>query len=991
MLALLFSIFMVPVQAQVEAAGWFTHLQGRLGGESRCTPASIAEARQLDCNINNYNYNGDPGRYPDQADQLTEELFFQSIAQRSHRSSQCHLQALDVYSTDAAEQARFNQWARDAFRNIEEELRYYVRLRSEYREEIMWRRMALDHHDVSEAQWNSRRRIAELEQKVAELNLSMKALTAKVPLGNHAAVSEALIRLAEREQVSDADFRTAYRDKLQELRGEINRSVRYFNENRNADGTYRIDKDLKINFANSGQIDTAFESMNEGEAFSNSLQCRIEARYRTGHQITEIFKMVALAGATVLASEVVIPIRAGAAALSAASAAARITYMGAEFTLLALNGAVAATTISDVVRSCAGPTVLVSGQSDQNMACDPHGRLNGMLQEASSAACAADILFTAAPGLMEARRGFLAVRNARLAREVAAPVEMDEIVVTGTRPRGRVQRAEDSAGEGVNRRASTRVADGAPAQPPRARATLPPTPARPEPPVVRDTARAEARPAETRVLTPRALAAERTRFTDEFVNRHFATEAQNRSWITLAEDPPAGTRFFDVENSAMKRLNDTLLDKNFVTAVTNQHKQILSDMMEALGRRFPGVELIRYSDFKAMRYGIRPRPPATQLPAGFEEQLARTFREANAEFARRLGARGLAPAGENPADWFRAGFAESADEATLASRYARGSAGENRLRHFSDADLQQNMEDVRRMGEHFRANLQRSLENTDLMEASSVAGKLIPRREVFEAARKTRTAEELREFLRRTTGQEVTLSQATELRSYTELVDEFSPGIHVATREVASLADSPVGGFSIDFAGMGAFNGQATADALANSTSIRSALAEARISERGVTALFNHRKQQVQAAVEDVLRRHGIDSEIVASGDDMVVRPSRPVPPEVRREIAAELARRVDPASVRLSHVGEGVESGSERMIMATMGEACEKWIRKAAQGVVAAATLNQTLMLVEVSGTSSANFSANLVLGEGRTPLTAAERGQLQRISADAVRAGCH
>ncbi|AGH96421.1 hypothetical protein [Pseudobdellovibrio exovorus] len=975
-------LFLNTAFAQVEEAGWFTHLQGSLGGESRCTPASIAEVQQLDCNINNYNFRGDVSQFPDQADHLAEEIFFQSITERSHNSSRCHLDALNSYATNQAEHERFNQWSLSAFRVIEDELRYYVQRKAELKSEIAARRMTFDKMDYSRAQVLSRQRVMELESEVYNLNLAIKSLSAKVPLGNHKDVSESLEDLVKRDPVSDETFLRKYSDELSGLRRSIRRSVEYFDRNRNSNGTYVVDKDMKISFANSGQVDAAFESMNDREAFSDGLQCRIDSRYRKGHQITEMFKMIALAGATILAAEVVIPIRAGAAALSAASAAARLTYLGAEFSLLALNGAVAAAVIQDVVRSCNGPTVLMSGQSAPNNTCNPRGRLNGMLQEASNAECAANILFAAAPGLMQARRGYLALKNTRMASQaIEAPIiTVEEIVVTAPR-RSRAA----SSGSGDVATASGSRGSGSTVRPSRGAA------GRAEPPVA---GRADAETTSTGGVGATARTTQtREQFSDEYVNRTYASSTQNQRWIDVAGDTPSGTsmRFFDVENAAMKHLNDTLLDKNLVTSLTNLHKEMLSEGMETLIRRYPTVEFLPYSDFKAMRYALRPRPPATQLPAGLEDDLAQLFTTTNERFASRLSASGLTPAGENPSTWFRSGFASSADEATLTSRYARSDGADaNRMRRFSDDDLRQNLENIRSEGERYRSGLQTSLASSGLMEPSSVAGKMIPRREVFDAARKTKNTDELREFIRRTTGQEVTVQQAEDIRRYTNLVDEFSPGIHVAQREVASLADSPAGGFSIDFAGLGSFNGQATADALANSTNIRNAVLNARNSERRVTDLFRERKDRVESTVREVLARHRIQADIVASGDDMVVRPTTAIPTEVRREIAEALSREIDPASIRMSHVGDNIASGNERMIMATLGEACEKWIRKAAQGVVSASTLSQTLMLVEVSGTSSTNFSTNLVLGEGRTPISAADRASLQRISGQAVQAGC-
>jgi hypothetical protein len=496
-------------------------------------------------------------------------------------------------------------------------------------------------------------------------------------------------------------------------------------------------------------------------------------------------------------------------------------------------------------------------------------------------------------------------------------------------------------------------------------------------PVARTTAAAES----TLTAASAQTMASRATFTPKFVNKSVTTELQNQRWVDLASsnEIPAGTKFIDIENAAMKRLNDTTLDKNFVTALTNQHKQILMEKMKALQTRYPTVDFAPYSDFKSIRYAMSPKPPTTSLPSNLESDLAKAFKDANSDFAKSLLKNGVLPKGDNASEWFHAGFGSSADEASLASRYSRGTSGPNQLRNFTDPDLIENLVVIKKTSELYRTGLETSLARTNLMEPSTTAGKLIPRREVFDAARKTSTDEELQDFIKKSLGQNISLQQASNIRIYTELVDEFSPGIHVAKREVASLAESKAGGFSIDFAGLGSFNGQATADALARATNLQSIVTETRASERLVTAAFIKRKAAVKTTIETVLKRNGIEADIVASGDDMVVRPNKPIPPKVRTEIAQELADTIDPSSIRMSHVGDDISSGRERMIMATIGEACEKLIRTFASALVSPARLKNVLILVEVNGQSADNFSFNMVLGEGNVHLTSAERVALQ------------
>jgi hypothetical protein len=77
------------------------------------------------------------------------------------------------------------------------------------------------------------------------------------------------------------------------------------------------------------------------------------------------------------------------------------------------------------------------------------------------------------------------------------------------------------------------------------------------------------------------LAAPRTWSREQYIKAHlsqdFATEAENRAWMKEATrtKPDGKSLFLDIENSKMKFLNDTLKDKNLVTALTNRHKELL--------------------------------------------------------------------------------------------------------------------------------------------------------------------------------------------------------------------------------------------------------------------------------------------------------------------------------------------------------------------------------------------------------------------------------
>jgi hypothetical protein len=93
-------------------------------------------------------------------------------------------------------------------------------------------------------------------------------------------------------------------------------------------------------------------------------------------------------------------------------------------------------------------------------------------------------------------------------------------------------------------------------------------------------------------------------FKTELLDYSPTTTRQNLEWIATAKSGKANL-FLDIENAAIKRLNDQLGDKNLVTALTNLHKKILDEELNLVFSKYSGLDVKRYSDFKSMRFAVR--------------------------------------------------------------------------------------------------------------------------------------------------------------------------------------------------------------------------------------------------------------------------------------------------------------------------------------------------------------------------------------------------
>lgn len=490
---------------------------------------------------------------------------------------------------------------------------------------------------------------------------------------------------------------------------------------------------------------------------------------------------------------------------------------------------------------------------------------------------------------------------------------------------------------------------------------------------------------------PRPPASVPTASRTQFISRHemvdVTTEAQNRKWMELAKQtkPDGRTLFVDIENSKMKFLNDSLRDKSLVTAMTNRHKQIVMEKMEKLGKDFPNVEILPYSDFKALRFAIRePIPPALR------GRLNDLFREANKEFRDELVKNKLVRAEDLSENWFRAGVGRTADQANLASRYARQAPGENIVRDYADSALHGNLGQTLQNVEQMRDQVQSGLgPGSNLLEALPGSNnRMIPRLDVMDVVRKEKTPEAIRTALNQRYGGNVTTEQATHLRDYLGSVDEFSPGIHVARREVPTLSDATAGGLSADFAGMGSHNMRETARALARSRTLDEALIATREGERTVTSLFQKRMRDRQAIIRNYLEdKRGMKGlQITCSGDDCVAAVPKALNSRQRDDLVQRLSRTDEPAGMRLAFIRENVTNATERNVLAAHGEGIEKALRKELAGKVPEDTLRNVLFAVEMNGSTTGQGSVRLITGNSRVKLGVAERARIQEAFSRAV-----
>jgi hypothetical protein len=418
-------------------------------------------------------------------------------------------------------------------------------------------------------------------------------------------------------------------------------------------------------------------------------------------------------------------------------------------------------------------------------------------------------------------------------------------------------------------------------------------------------------------------------FFESYLKFNPTTATDNALWIARARSSTTGL-FFDVENAALKRLNDTLGDKNLVTALTNLHKDILFKKMDALKLKYPNLDILKYSDFKSSRFSF-----GGEIPPGLQDELTQIFNEANEEFASRVARNKeiSIPESENPITWFNGGVGASADQAGLAARHARQSPrGGLQILHMDN--VREQVQTSMRAIENQRRRVQGFLrDHPQLLEGE--AGKQIPSTEVFEVLRKAKDAspKELAKIFKTRFNATLTPDHAADLLDYSKNVDQFSPGIWIESRVVANLDEASHGGFSVDFKGMGARNvSQVAKDLVASGDDVDLAIRTIREGEGVVTQQFDEAKDGFQNLVSQTLEDLKIPVKTECSGDDCVSIPAAVLPDVAKEKMMTAISRTENPSGYRLSFIPPNIVP-KDRSVVAVHGELVEKKVRKVLTG----------------------------------------------------------
>ncbi len=275
--------------------------------------------------------------------------------------------------------------------------------------------------------------------------------------------------------------------------------------------------------------------------------------------------------------------------------------------------------------------------------------------------------------------------------------------------------------------------------------------------------------------------------------------------------------FFDSENAILKELNDKVLkDKNLATALMNKYKSELFEALES-DPLLKNIIVGKYTDYKSSRFAFSESSPEIKLA------IQKNYRKVGDEFRKYLvdmqlvslisDHRGIAA---SPEFWHLAGFADTADGASVAARMARKSFDDMavpRVIDFEDIskdvyELVNTIEESRKI--IVKNILQQNAESKMLLLKQINNGQYVLSDEVNKILRKT----DGKNFENYINNLDVKIQAAfniklkretlMQIKNYYSSQDLFSPGIYVKEAKKVKDMSGHKGFVSVDFAGQGA-------------------------------------------------------------------------------------------------------------------------------------------------------------------------------------------
>ncbi len=452
---------------------------------------------------------------------------------------------------------------------------------------------------------------------------------------------------------------------------------------------------------------------------------------------------------------------------------------------------------------------------------------------------------------------------------------------------------------------------------------------------------------------------------EEFKVKYGASypSTENRTFMTFMEADKRVQRsdvlYFDVENAVQKKLNDSLIgDKAMVDAVNNSFMSKFAKNLKENPEIASRVEG-QYKDYKSLRLrlSLKPGDNAAELEGKLSEIYKKTNQEFVSEFEKDGLTKLLPPRTDEVPDvstWFLSGTGDSALEANMAARGARG-AGFSRgnARSVSFKQQVENMHADVSSIESIRKTLagNESLLKSGIM-TKTAEGAVVPSKDMIAILRKIKPSDcesaaeyalKIRSKVKNLFNSDISDKHIDELTKYFEKVDSISPPLFQRERVAINLGEAQKGIVSVDFTGVGVDNAYEQMRALSSVNYgqtdkvklLKEAFGKVQSNVDGVTSEMNLAKRSFTVA-----SRNPDDLKSIPkfSGDDGILMPKVNWTTTQKTTLVKQLSETGDPSKFRVTFVKTQYGNGgmmpiAERSQRVVRAETIEKSTRDAMTG----------------------------------------------------------
>ena len=466
-------------------------------------------------------------------------------------------------------------------------------------------------------------------------------------------------------------------------------------------------------------------------------------------------------------------------------------------------------------------------------------------------------------------------------------------------------------------------------------------------------------------------------FEKEFGKSIQTSVEENETWLKRVNNPTANQNTVTFENTMFKNMNDVIFkEEAFPTALTNLNQsmnlQKLRELEQEIQKTHPEFKFYAYSNFKSLKLTYDEIPGLN-----LSSQIRAAAEETQKDYTEYLLKNKLVRASDEPAKWFKTSIGPTDDLANLAVRYGRQEG-----KFFVDATdpafvawAQKSLSKAQEL----RKELLTTFRETKLVTTADQATGNFDR-EVFDILRKNKASRDVaKQSLEQKFGVQSINDQSFEkLRTYFEHVDNLSPGLQGVDRTIATLAEAPHGGISVDMIGLGADHLQQTsAAALGQSKNLTEFLARARQGEQALTQEVRERTLQMETKFKEVTGDPNAKFSCPGDGCKGFL-PGRELTESETNRFFDLVTQSGEQGRLRFSQVRGSPREFQEAIVKE--GDQVEKDLRKALSGTRDTRNLNGLNFSVSIRSAKPGEGVANLHISEANNlKLTTTQKKAIQ------------